>query len=48
MTGLPKDSVANAFQNVTLERASLTKRVGKLSGARLELVRFGIDVALGR
>ena len=29
MTGLPKDSVANVSQIVTLDRASLTKRVGR-------------------
>lgn len=48
MTGLPKDSVANVSQIVTLDRASLTERVGKLARAKLELVLFGIDVVLGR
>lgn len=48
ITGLPKDSVANVSQIVTLDRASLTERVGKLSRAKLELVLFGIDVVLGR
>jgi mRNA interferase MazF len=48
MTGLAKDSVANVSQIVTLDRASLTERVGKLSRAKLELVFFGIDVLLGR
>jgi len=48
MTGLPKDSAAHVSQIVTLDRASLTKRVGKLSRAKLELVLFGIDVVLGR
>lgn len=48
MTKLPKDSVANVSQIVTLDRASLTERVGKLSRAKLELVLFGIDVVLGR
>jgi len=46
--GLPKDSVANVSQIVTLDRASLTKRVGKLSRAKLELVLVGIEVVLGR
>ena len=46
--GLPKDPVANVSQIVTLDRTSLTERVGKLSRAKLELVRFGIDVVLGR
>jgi mRNA interferase MazF len=48
MTGLPKDSAANVAQIVTLDRASLTERIGKLSKAKLELVLFGIDVVLGR
>ncbi len=47
-TGLPKDSVANFSQIVTLDRAVLTQRVGKLSRARLELLLSGIDVVLGR
>jgi mRNA interferase MazF len=46
--GLAKDSVANVSQIVTLDRASLTERVGKLSRAKLELVLYGIDVLLGR
>ena len=48
MTGLPKDSVANVSQLVTLDKSSLTNRVGKLSKAKLELVLSGIDVVLGR
>lgn len=48
VTGLPKDSVANVSQLVTLDKAFLTDRVGKLSKAKLELVLFGIDVVLGR
>ena len=48
VTGLPKDSVANVSQLVTLDKSSLTDRVGKLSKAKLELVLFGIDVVLGR
>lgn len=48
VTGLPKDSVANVSQLVTLDKSSLTDRVGKLSKARLELVLFGIDAVLGR
>lgn len=47
-TGLAKDSVANVSQIVTLDRSSLTERVGKLPDAKLELVLFGIDVVLGR
>jgi mRNA interferase MazF len=47
-TGLPKDSVANVSQIVTLDRASLTERVGVLPTKKLGLVLFGIDVVLGR
>ncbi|MHB0981283.1 MAG: type II toxin-antitoxin system PemK/MazF family toxin [Thermoleophilia bacterium] len=47
-TGLPKDSVANVSQIVTLDRGSLTERVGVLPDKKLELVLIGIDVVLGR
>lgn len=48
LTGLPKDSVANVTQPVTLDRTLLTDRVGMLPEAKLDLVLFGIDVVLGR
>lgn len=47
-TGLPKASVANVSQLVTLDRDALTERVGRLSASNLELVLAGIDVVLGR
>ena len=47
-TGLPKESVANVSQIVTLDRSELTERVGKLPKAKLELVLSGVDVILGR
>ena len=47
-TGLPRDSVANVSQIVTVDKTTLTERVGKLSTAKLELVLTGIDVVLGR
>jgi mRNA interferase MazF len=47
-TGLPKPSVANVSQQVTLDRSALTERAGRLSASNLELVLAGIDVALGR
>lgn len=47
-TGLPRASVANVSQLVTLDRGSLTERVGRLSAADLGLVLSGIDVVLGR
>jgi mRNA interferase MazF len=48
VTGLPKESVANVSQLVTLDRADLVQRAGKLSRSKLELVLSGIDVVLGR
>ena len=48
LTGLPKDSVANVSQVVALDKSLLTERVGKLSGAKTELVLAGINVVLGR
>jgi mRNA interferase MazF len=47
-TGLPKDSVANASQIITLDRELLTEEVGKLSKRHLELILTGIDIVLGR
>ena len=47
-TGLPKDSVANASQIVTLDRELFTEEVGKLSKRHLELTLAGIDIVLGR
>ena len=47
-TGLPKDSVANVSQLVTLDRAVLDQRVGKLSRAKLDLILAGIDILLDR
>jgi len=48
LTGLPKDSVANVSQIVTLDKALLTDRTGKLPRAQLGLILSGIDVVLGR
>jgi mRNA interferase MazF len=47
-TGLPKDSVANVSQIVTLDRALLVRQVGKLSKRQLDLILGGIDIVLGR
>jgi mRNA interferase MazF len=47
-TGLPRDSVANISQLVTLDKSVLTERAGKLSATKLELVLAGIDTVLGR
>ena|SRR3989441_733675 len=48
LTGLSRDSVANVSQIVSLDKALLTDRAGKLPGAQLALVLSGIDVMLGR
>ena len=48
LTGLPKDSVANVSQIITLDKQLLTERTGKLSDAKLKLICSGIDVVLGR
>jgi mRNA interferase MazF len=48
VTGLPKDSVANVSQIVTLDKDLLTERTGKVPRAKLELLLTGIDVVLGR
>jgi len=47
-TGLPKDSVANVSQLVSVDRVLLTERMGKVPRAKLELIFSGIDVILGR
>ena len=48
VTGLPKESVANIAQVITLDKTDLTERAGKLSRSKLGLVLSGIDVVLGR
>jgi mRNA interferase MazF len=45
---LPRDSVANVTQIVTLDRANLVEQAGTLPHASLELVLAGIDLVLGR
>lgn len=47
-SGLPKQSVANVSQILTLDRAILDERVGRLPASRLRLILQGIDVVLGR
>lgn len=47
-TGLNRDSAANVSQLVTVDKAMLTERSGKIPQRKLELVLAGIDVVLGR
>ena len=42
--GLPKDSVANVSQIVTIDRTLLSRNVGRLSQRQLDLVFAGIDI----
>ncbi len=46
-TGLPKDSVANVSQVISLDRELLIERAGKLSHAQCTLVIGGIHIVLG-
>ena len=48
LTGLPKDSVANVSQIVTLDKDLLTTRISKLPRVKLEILFSGIDIVLGR
>jgi len=47
-TGLPKDSVANVSQIVSIDRSFLSDRVGRLSQSDVRLILGGIDLVLGR
>jgi mRNA interferase MazF len=47
-TGLDRESVANVSQIVTLDKATLEERTGKLTAQKLGLILDGIDVVLGR
>ena len=48
ITGLPKDSVANVTQVITLDKTELAERVAKLPRAKVELILAGLDVVFGR
>ena len=48
VTGLPKDSVANVSQIISLDKTLLTDHAGRLSRSKIGLVLSGIDVVLGR
>ncbi len=48
VTGLPKNSVANVSQIVSVDKSLLTERTARLPRNQLGLVLSGIDVVLGR
>jgi mRNA interferase MazF len=47
-TGLPRQSVANASQIITIDRSFLTERVRRLDQKQFAQILHGIDVVLGR
>jgi mRNA interferase MazF len=47
-SGLPKDSVANVSQPLTLDRQRLSERAGHLSRRWVDQVLRGLDVVLDR
>jgi mRNA interferase MazF len=47
-TGLPKDSVANASQIISIDRSFLAERIARLPPKQLAQILYGIDVILGR
>ncbi len=47
-TGLPKDSVANASQLVSIDRSFLVERVGRVPSKLFAQILNGIDIVLGR
>ena len=48
ITGLPKTSVANVSQLITLDKELLSDRVSKLPAPKLHLILSGIDIVLGK
>ena len=46
-SGLPKDSVANVSQVVTLDKSVLTERVASLPAAKLQQIENGVRLVLG-
>ena len=47
-SGLDRDSVANVSQIVTLDRAALTERVGRLTDRKLGQILDGVGGVIGR
>jgi mRNA interferase MazF len=48
ITGLPRDSVANVSQIISLDKSLLSERVSKLPRPKLEQLFSGIDLVLGK
>jgi mRNA interferase MazF len=47
-TGLPRDSVANVSQIVTVDKSLLEDRIGRVTRQEVGLILAGIDIVLGR
>jgi len=45
-TGLPKDSVANVSQLITVDKAFLTEKMGKLTGKQMQQLEEGLRLVL--
>jgi mRNA interferase MazF len=48
MTGLPRDSVANVSQIVSIDKTQLEESVGQLMPREIDLVLSGIELVIGR
>jgi mRNA interferase MazF len=48
ISGLAKDSVANVSQIITVDRKSLSERVGRVPAGKLEAILNGIGIVLGK
>jgi mRNA interferase MazF len=48
VTGLPKNSVANVSQIITIDKNILTKRVGRLPTSKLDLILSGIQMVVAK
>jgi mRNA interferase MazF len=48
VTGLPKDSVANVSQIMSIDKEALAERMGKVQTRHLDLVFAGLDLVMGR
>ena len=46
-SGLPKPSVVNVSQVLTLDRALLTERVGRIPAAKMRAISDGLQLVLG-
>jgi mRNA interferase MazF len=47
-TGLPRDSVANVSQIMTLDKTQLSECVGQISSASVQAIIDGVNTILGR